>query len=112
MKKFLFCFLMILLFCFSIQAAPFLVSDTYPASTNLDGFKVQIDGGSWVTVPVTVNADGTKQIKYDMAPLNLADGNHTGNVKAYNMWSESATTPFSFSKNVPAAPATLRLSAQ
>jgi len=93
------------------SAAPFLTCDPYAATTGVD-FRVRFNGGAWVDVPATVAADGGRSLKYDLAPLALANGNHTVEIKAVNLWAESPTTPFSFSKDVPVAPVTIHLSKQ
>lgn len=105
----LFCLLLSLLFVESVLAAPFVYCDPFPATLQVDGFKIRIDGGAWIDVPPAVDGSGGKYIKFDLAPLNLATGNHTGEVLAYNIWGDGEVTPFSFSKGVPSPPASIRL---
>jgi len=105
------CLFVCLLIAGPVWSAPFLTCDPYAADTQVD-FKVRFDGGVWLDVAATVNTDGTRYLRMDVAPVNLASGTHTVEVRAVNMWAESPTTPFSFSKSVPEAPASTRLSKQ
>jgi hypothetical protein len=96
-----------------VMAKPFVVCDPYPVAMSLDGFRIQFDGGAWVDIPLTINPDGTKQIHYDLGPLNLSTGNHVVKAKAYNVWGDSdESLPFSFPAGKPGSPTTLFLSAQ
>jgi hypothetical protein len=95
------------------SAAPFVYCDPFPATMQVDGFKIRIDGGSWIDVAPTVDqATGGKYIKFDLGPLNLSNGNHTGELLAFNLWGDGEVAPFSFTKQVPSAPASTRLSKQ
>jgi hypothetical protein len=95
------------------SAAPFLTCDPYVSPTTVVGYKIQIDGGAWNDIGSIVDTQGRYVLKFDLGGMNLADGTHAINIKAYNVWGESPITPFSFSKGVPTAPpATMRLSAQ
>jgi hypothetical protein len=96
-----------------VMAKPFVVCDPYPAVMDLDGFRIQFDGGAWVDIPLSLNPDGTKQIHYDLGPLNLSAGTHVVKAKAYNVWGDSdESPPFSFSAGKPGSPSILRLSLQ
>jgi len=81
----------------------------YPAGTQVDGFKIKINNGAWVDVAPIVQADGNINFLYDLAPLNLANGDHTGEVKGVNMWGESPTAPFTFKRSALAALTSIRL---
>jgi hypothetical protein len=110
------CLWFLLTLAISAKAAPFLVCDPYavqtdpnliPVSFNLTGVAAQP-----VSVPVTTNADGTKQLHYDLA--NLGNGTYTVTAAAVNVFggTSPAGTPFTFTKGVPATPTNLRISPQ
>lgn len=93
-------------------AAPFLVSDPYPATgPQPDQFLVTVGTAAPVTVPATKNADGTAYLKWDVG--SIGTGPKTVTAKAKNAWGESAASaPFSFTAGAPGAAAGLRLVAQ
>jgi len=109
--RFLMVFLLMLL-PVMLSAAPFLVCDPYDQSMQVDGFRVRIDAGAWVDVAVTKDAQGGSYLHYDLSPLNLANGTHAVEVKAFNLWGESQASPFSFSKQALSEPGTIHLSKQ
>lgn len=96
----------------SAQAAPFLVSDPYPADKpQPDTFLIFISAS---TTPVTSTpvkaADGSVSLKYDLAAIG--SGPKTVKVRAKNAWGESAdTAPFAFTAGSPMVPGGLGLSA-
>ena len=102
MKKLIIAILAIVLMASTAWSAPFLVCD---CQTDFDGhYELVFDGGT------PINADalqydcptGEVRVNYDVAPLGLADGQHTLTGKAVNVWGESIEVPFDFNKVVPA----------
>lgn len=94
-------------------AAPFLVSDPYPkAGPQPDSFTVQLDSTAPLTVPATVNADGSKQLRMDVGPLGITNGSHMFTVKAVALSGVSAAANFPFTWALPDTPANLRLIGQ
>ena len=57
--------------------------------------------------PVSFVAQADGSLKYDLA--SVPNGTYTLTVAACNMWGFSSTAPFSFSKQIPSAPAGLRI---
>ena len=82
-------------------AAPFLVTDP---QSGVVGYEI-----TGLGEPVTFVAQPDGSLKYDLASVN--SGTYTLTVAACNMWGCSSTAPFSFSKQVPSAPAGLRIAA-
>jgi hypothetical protein len=79
----------------------------------VDGYKIQIDGGTWIDVGKPTEVDSNGQIKLiDLGPLNLSVGDHTGKVLAYNLWADGEVAPFSFRKDVPGIITGIRLTKQ
>jgi hypothetical protein len=110
------CLWFLLTLAISAKAAPFLVCDPYavqsdpnliPVSFDLNGIAAQP-----ISVPVTTNADGTKQLHYDLG--TLSNGTFTVTAAAVNIFggTSPASAPFQFTKGVPAAPTNLRISPQ
>lgn len=102
------------LFAANVYAAPFVVSDPYPATaTQPDGFTVSVDGGPVVESPADPVTASTVRFKFDVG--SVTSGNHTMRVKAYKdnaVWGrqESVEAVFTFTKPaVPAAPGGLQL---
>jgi hypothetical protein len=99
----------------SAQAAPFLVCDPYAVQTDPNLIPVSFDltgiAAQPISVPVT-NADGTKQLHYDLG--TLSNGTFTVTAAAVNIFggTSPASAPFQFTKGVPAAPTNLRISPQ
>ena len=88
-----------LLIVFKANAAPFLVTDP---QSGVVGYEI-----TGLGEPVTFVAQADGSLKYDLASVN--NGTYTLTVAACNMWGCSSTAPFSFSKQVPSAPAGLRI---
>lgn len=110
MKKILFLLAAILVFFafnLEVHAAPFVVSDAYPATaTQPDGFTASVDGGAVVeSAPDTV-APGSVRFKFDIG--NFAAGNRTLTVKAYKDYpapfGRKESTPANFTFTSPATP--------
>ena len=80
-------------------AAPFLVCDP---QAGVVGYEI-----TGLGEPVTFVAQADGSLKYDLASVN--SGTYTLTVAACNMWGCSSTAPFGFSKQVPSAPAGLRI---
>jgi hypothetical protein len=89
----------ILLLSTTAYAAPFLVTDP---QAGVVGYEIT---GLGEPVSFVAQADGS--LKYDLASVN--NGTYTLTVAACNMWGCSSTAPFGFSKQVPSAPAGLRI---
>jgi hypothetical protein len=97
-------------------AAPFLVCDPYPnTGTQPDQFQLVIDSGAPVTSGAVTNADGSKQLKFDLGPLNLSNGVHPISVQAVKLPSgtelgaSSTAAGVQVKKSVPAIPAGLNV---
>jgi hypothetical protein len=108
MKRFLVFAVAVLLSCLIVApvlAAPFLVSDYYPASdaANLpDGFTITY-GSTTITGAATIqsNVAGDKRVYWDLGPLS--PGTYNLSVKATKadaIWGalESTSVPFVFTK--------------
>ena len=81
------------------NAAPFLVTDP---QSGVVGYEI-----TGLGEPVTFVAQADGSLKYDLTSVN--SGTYTLTVAACNMWGCSSTAPFGFSKQVPSAPAGLRI---
>ncbi len=87
-------------------AAPYVVSDPYPAdAVQPDGFAVSLDGGPVVETPADPVTASTVRFRFDVG--TVASGSHTLLIKAYKqdaVWGrlESAEAVFTFAR--PAAP--------
>jgi len=88
----------------SANAAPFLVSDSYPLiAIQPDSFIVNVSGNPAVTVPAVKDNDGLYYLKYDVAALS---GQRTITVQAKNAWGvSSASAPFTVTAGSPPIPA-------
>jgi hypothetical protein len=86
----------------AVSAAPFLVCDPYPlpAANQPDSFEVTITPLAPFTVPVTTNADGTVQLKYDLGPATtIGAGAHTATAVAVKGgWKSGASNSYPFTK--------------
>lgn len=87
-------------------AAPFVVSDPYPASgVQPDGFAVSVDGGAVVESPAQAVTGGVRMY-FDIG--GLPAGSHTITVRAYKNyqepWTRKESDPVNFTFTVPAAP--------
>jgi len=81
--------------------APFLVCN---CQDDFDGnYELVFDGTISVTSPAQQYdcVDGQVRLSLDMAPLALADGQHSMTGKAVNVWGETVEVPFGFNKVVP-----------
>ncbi len=108
MKKFVFLFL----FTSMANAAPFIVSDSYPATDPLpDTCSYQDGTAAIVTAPAVKDATGT-YCKFDIA--SSAVGAHSLQVWATsNVWGASAKVPFTYTRPAQLrAPANIGLVAQ
>lgn len=85
------------------HADPFLICDP---QTNVTHYVVTMDGDT-TTVPAFDLGDGTVMLKYDLAGIPM--GPHNVEVKAKNVWEESTSVPFDFTKALPDVPAGLRI---
>jgi hypothetical protein len=100
----------------SAHAAPFLVCDPYPVQTDTNLIPVSFNltgiAAQPISTPATTNADGTKQLHYDLA--TLGNGTYTVTAAAVNVFggTSPAGSPFTFTKGVPATPTNLRISPQ
>jgi hypothetical protein len=94
------------------EAAPYIISDPWPAtSIKPETCQIAYDGSTtFVTWGVVSQSDGSVFCKMDIASLTV--GSHTSQVKACSATAGcSSTVPFSFSKvGTPSPPANLRLS--
>lgn len=111
MKKF---FAALLFFPAVVSAAPFLTCDPYPGNGPIpDSFSVALDSGGLISVPARVNADTSRELWYDLAPLGISNGSHQFKVTAVSsLWGSSNQVNFSFVKAVPSAPSGLGIRAQ
>jgi len=111
MKKLILCVTCVLLLASTVWSAPFLVCD---CQDDFQGNYVLIfDGGA----PIIADAlqydcpAGQVRVNLDMAPLGLADGQHSMEGYAKNVWGESIHVPFDFSKVAPQSLTGIGLSA-
>jgi hypothetical protein len=80
-------------------AAPFIVCDP---QSGVVGYEI-----TGLGEPVMFVAQPDGSLKYDLASVN--SDTYTLTVAACNVWGCSSTAPFGFSKQVPSAPAGLRI---
>jgi hypothetical protein len=92
----------VLIMCGTAAASPFLVCDPYDAAVGVDTFVITIDGGTAYTSPAQVMTDGKTRLYLDLG--SVTSGSHSMTIKARNVWGDSATAPFEFTKSVPSAP--------
>lgn len=92
----------VLLFATSASAAPFLVCDPQAGVVSYE-----ITG---LATPVNFVAQPDGSLKYDLS--GVASGTYNLTVAACNVWGCSSTVPFVFTKVIPTAPASLRLTAE
>ncbi len=111
-----------LLACATVRA-DFLVccdgtTPTYPSTAPTlqpDSFQLSFDGKPAVSTPAVTQTDGSKIFKFDLAPLNLAQGAHTVSVVAIKNGTASSTggsspaVNFPFSVGGTVAPANVHL---
>jgi len=72
---------------------------TVPVIEAVTSYKLILDGTEYTEMPFT-SQSGTVQMVKDMAPLNLANGVHTGTIQAFNtLWGiKTDAVPFEFTK--------------
>lgn len=70
------------------SGAPFLVCDE---AGDVTGYEVNLDGDGWEVTPAP--------LKYDLE--GIVEGGHTVEVRAVNLWGESPSVPFDFTKTLP-----------
>jgi len=114
MKKLLGCLVVALLGFTSVAfSSPFLISDPQCKLENDNGcaagFELSLDdGATWgVMGSQDVGADKV-MIHHDLG--GFPEGMNNIQVRAVNLWGESATIPFSFTKSVPSAPTNMAVS--
>lgn len=106
-------FLVWLLLGGSVWASPFLVADPYPVgldqSSKPVSFILKGLGASPISIPATVNSDGTVQLRYDLAAL--PNGNYTVIADAVNQFGGVSldSAPFTFTRGIPNAPINLKI---
>lgn len=110
MKKLLIAVLLIdtLLFSGIALADPWLVCDPYATGDKPDGFKYVLDTGSEVSVAYSERIFGTENCAVVCDLAGATTGNHNISVKAFNVWGDSASVPFAFSKSLPGGPSHYR----
>ena len=93
-----------LLLANAAMAAPYLVSDRYPADAiQPESFIINISGKEAVEVLAEQDEDGLYYLRYDVANLS---GQKTITVKAKNSWGVSAaSSPFTVTAGFPPVPA-------
>jgi len=84
------------------NAAPFLVCDP---QAGVVGYEI-----TGLATPVNFVAQPDGSLKYDLS--GVASGTYNLTVAACNVWGCSSTAPFVFTKVIPTAPASLRLTAE
>lgn len=78
-------------------ANPVLISDPYPKTGwQPDHFTLKIDAGTAFTIPIKKNANGEAYVWYDLKDVTV--GEHTFQVSAGDVWGESITVPFQFTR--------------
>lgn len=84
---------------------PFLVCDT---QTNVEEYVVVFDGvEEAVSYQEIVFVDGTYAFLKDLD--GISEGNHSVSVYARNIWGQSISVPFSFTKSLPGDPSGIGL---
>ncbi|MBA7494732.1 hypothetical protein ES702_05309 [subsurface metagenome] len=100
---FIIAFILVLALLSLAYADPFLICDP---QTNVTHYVVDMDGDK-TTVPAFDLGDGTVMLKYDLA--GIPTGTHNVEVKAKNVWGESTSVPFDFTKALPGVVERLRI---
>lgn len=88
-------------------AAPFLISDPWPASDAQPDACTAVEGGVQIPLTLIDAAPGSKQLKHDVGAV--ANGAHSWTISCSNAFGASASVPFVFAAGAPGAPAGLRL---
>lgn len=91
----------------SVNAAPFLYSDPWPAEGPQPDTCTALEGASSIPLTLIDAAPGSRQIKHNVGAL--ANGAHKWQINCANAWGVSATVPFEFAVGAPTAPSGLRL---
>jgi len=99
---FLFCALA-MAFVKIARAEPYLICDP---QLNVSFYVVTIDGNT-NTVPAFDLGDGTVRLNYDLA--GITEGEHVCSIKAGNVWGESVSVPFVFTRAGPGVPGNVRI---
>jgi len=92
----LFLIITICLITLIANAAPFLVCDVDPIVTS---YIVTLDNGEELEVPAPLHVDCS----------TITEGAHVYTVKAKNIWGESKSVPFEFTKALPVLPTNISL---
>jgi hypothetical protein len=108
MKKFLLAVVVVMLLAGPALADPWLVCDPYPTGDKPDGFKYVLDTGTEVSVAYSERLFGTENVAVVCDLATVTTGNHNIGVKAWNIWGDSASVPFAFSKSLPGGPSHYR----
>jgi predicted secreted protein len=108
MKKILLAALVVMLLAVPALADPWLVCDPYPTGAKPDGFKYVLDTGTEVSVAYSERLFGTENCAVVCDLAGVTTGNHNISVKAWNIWGDSASVPFAFSKSLPGGPSQYR----
>ena len=112
MKKTIVIFAIILLISTVVFAKPFIL--TAPTNSEITHYIVTIDGEPETILSEDLG-DGTVRMHYDLAPLNLASGQHDVTICGFNDLWGLETNPIPFDFNKPATledPAGIGLSAE
>ena len=89
------------------HAAPFLISDPWPAADAQPDTCTAIESGAPIPLTLIDAAPGSKQLKHDVG--GLGNGAHNWEISCANAFGMSAAVPFVFAAGAPGAPAGLRL---
>ena len=107
MKRLFLVCLLVLLFSSPVLAAPFLICAPDTSTNQPTYYTVAFDGGTAVQSNAYAVTGGV-EVHYDLSAL--ANGSHTVNVQACNIWGCSVAVPFSFTKSIPATDTGLAIS--
>jgi len=94
MKKLIVLFILVM--AGIVSASPFLVCDVDPAATS---YIIVMDSGDEIETPAPLH--------YDLVGIN--NGTHVVEVRAKNLWGESSSVPFEFTKELPGSPSNIEL---
>lgn len=95
----------------TVQSSPFLISDPQPKDPpgQVEYYMVVIDGVEYQSDPQDLG-DGTVRLHYDL--VGISSGTHQVEVRAGNIWGESAPVPFGFTKQMPSGVTGIALSGE
>ncbi|MCK4785638.1 MAG: hypothetical protein KAV87_17925 [Desulfobacteraceae bacterium] len=88
--------LLLMVFLGTARAAPFLIFN--PQSHTTTSYIFTLNGVT-TEEPTQDLGDGTVRFHYDLE--GLAEGNHTSEISAKNIWRVSSPFPFDFTKTLP-----------